>query len=206
MNILRRRVRSAFRWGAVSFIAIFILGLARPEFADTYGSTIYYLVLAGSALLGVLYGAAWLTTRKPSPYRNNWAVAASSLSLIWGVVMACAIYRFMPDNLRAEIGALITIAIGGAGLYLYVPGGSPSNPDSATQTAAPAKPQAPVPTPQPSVRRPSSAPTAIAPSMAAVTASSPELATAAAAPAAPGETWDPLQFMRSPETLQKLRG
>jgi hypothetical protein len=42
--------------------------------------------------------------------------------------------------------------------------------------------------------------------MAAVTASSPELATAAAAPAAPAETWDPLQFMRSPETLQKLRG
>lgn len=206
MNIIRRRVRAAFLWAAISFIAVVVIAAGHPELAEKYNSTVYSLVLSVSALLAVLYGAAWLTTRKPSPYRNNWAVAASSLSLIWGIGLACAIYQYKPGNPRAEIPALITIVVSCAGLFLYAPGGSPSEPESATNSAAPAKSPESAPAPQPSVRRAFSAPTAIAPSMAAASASSSELATAAAGPSDPDAPWDPLKFMRSPEIMDKLRG
>lgn len=205
MKIIRRRVRSTYLWGAICFIGIVVIGAAHPEAAADH-SLGYSLVLTASALLAVLYGAAWYTTRKPSPYRNNWAVAASGLSLIWGIVMAYAIYRKLPDNPRAEIPAVIAIVVSCAGLYLYAPGGSPSKPESVTKSAAPAKSERPIPATEPPVRRSFSAPTAIAPSIAAASASSPEFAAAAAAPADPNAPWDPLQFMRTPETLQKLRG
>jgi hypothetical protein len=207
MKIIRRRVRSAFLWGAISFIGVVVVGVTHPDLAATHGSAAYYMVMSVSALLAGLYGAAWYTTQKPSPYRNNWAVAASSLSLIWGVIMAYAMFRLFPSSPRAEIPAVITILVGGAGLYLYAPGGSPAKPESATKAAASAKSEEFAPAPQATVeRRAFAAPTAIASSLATVSASSPELATAAAGPAGPSAPWDPLQFIRVPETLDKMRG
>jgi hypothetical protein len=205
MKIIRRRVRSTYLWGAICFAGIVVIGAGHPKFAATH-PVACYLVLAASALVAVLYGAAWYTTRKPSPYRNNWAVAASSLSLIWGIAMGYAIYLKVPDNPRAEIPAVIAILVSCAGLYLYAPGGSPSKPESAVSFAAPAGSDESIPAPQPPVHRVFSAPTPIAPSLAAASASSPEFAAAAARPDDPNAPWDPLQFLRTPETLEKLRG
>jgi len=210
MKILRRRVRSTYLWGAIVFVG-FIAGCVKhPEFADIYGSGVYYGALSVSALLAVLYGAAWLTTRKPSPYRNNWAVGASSLSLVWGMFLAFALYQLMPGRIEAEIPALITILVSGAGIYLYAPGGTPAKPELASEadTAAAAAKYVDLALPPmpPSGRKPSVAPTPIAPSLAALSASSPEMAAAAAAPGDSNAPWDPLSFIRTADTLQKMRG
>jgi hypothetical protein len=185
-----------------------VAGLVKhPEAVALHGEARYYTVLTVSALLAVLYGAAYLTTWTPSPYRNNWAVAASSLSLVWGLFLAVVIYRMMPGNLRAEVPALLIILVSAGGLYLYAPGGSPPEPESATEPAAPARSiqsiQPNPATPSFPARKIPTTPTALAPSLAA--ASSPELAAAAASPGDPSAPWDPLAFIRTPETLQKVR-
>jgi hypothetical protein len=206
MNILRRRVRSAFLLGTITFVGLIVVSVSHPELAENYNPIAFYGVLFVSAVLAVLFGAAWLTTRKPSSYRNNWAVAASSLSLLWGAFLAYAIFRIMPGRLEAEIPALATCLVGAAGLYLYAPGGSPAKPESATKSTAPAKSVEPdyAPSALLPVRVPASTPTALAPSLAA--ASSSELAAAAASPRDPNAPWDPLAFMRTPEILEKVRG
>jgi hypothetical protein len=207
MKILRRRVRSAFLLGAVTFIGLVAISVIHPEYAVIYGAASYYGLLLISALLAVLYGGAWLTTRKPSPYRNNWAVGASSLSLLWGFFVAYAIYRIMPGRIEAEIPAIITILVGATGLYLYGPGGSPEKPKSVENFDLPTKKrEEDRATSVLSERRSMSAPTAVAPSVAALRASSPELAMAAESPEALDGPRDPLAFIRTRETLEKLRG
>jgi hypothetical protein len=177
-----------------------------PELAELHGEVRYYGVLTGSALLAVLYTAAVLTTGKPSPYRNNWAVAASSLSIILGLLQSIYLHTMMPGHLRAELYALIAILVGSGGLYFYAPGGSPPQPESAAKPEAPARSIQSVQSAAPAVSFPARkipmTPTAVAPSLAA---SSPELAAAAALPGDPNAPWDPLAFIRSPETLQKVR-
>ncbi|HEY4380423.1 MAG TPA: hypothetical protein VGN01_08770 [Acidobacteriaceae bacterium] len=199
-------MRSAFLLGAVTFIGLVVISLNHPVYAAIYGPVPYYGMLFGSGLLAVLYGAAWLTTRKPSPYRNNWAVAASSLSLLWGLFMAFAVHQLMPERPDVEIPAVITIMVSISGLYLYAPGGSPGPSESAKEAAASvvAKEEAPVPRVRVE-RRPMSEPTALAPSVAALRASSPEFAAAAASPEDPNAPQDPLSFIRTHETLQRLR-
>jgi hypothetical protein len=205
MKYLRRQVRKAFL-GTSWVLAYFVYVLIKhPEWAVLHGEVRYYGLLTACALLALLYTAAVLTTSKPSPYRNNWAVAASSLSLILGFFQAY-LYRTSPDNLRAELSSLVVILLGVAGLYFYAPGGSPSESEAADKPVASAEsiqpdlePSAPL-----IVRKPSSTPTEIAPSL--LMASSPELAAAAASPADPNAPWDPLAFIRTPETLQKVRG
>jgi len=206
MNFLRRRVRYAFL-GTSWVLAYYVFVLVKhPEWAELHGEVRYYGLLTACVLLAVLYTAAVLTTGKPSPYRNNWAVAASSLSSALGFFQAY-FYRSRPDNLRAELSSLVVILLGGAGLYFYAPGGSPPEPEATAETAAPAKSILPIQPVPPSasfpVRKIPTTPTALAPSLAA--ASSPELAAAAASPGDPNAQWDPLAFIRTPETLQKVR-
>jgi hypothetical protein len=205
MKILRRVVRSAFFVSALTFVG-FVVGLVKhPEFAALHGEARYYVALTSNALLAVLYGAAYLTTWRPSPYRNNWAVAASSLSLMFSLFLAVVVYRAMPGDLRPETPVLIIILVSAGGLYFYVPGGSRPKPESAAQHSARARSIQPV---SPAVSRPArtipTTATAVAPSLAA--ASSPELAAAAASPGDPNAPWDPLAFVRTPESLQKFRG
>jgi hypothetical protein len=206
MKILRRRVRKAFL-GTSLVLAYYVFVLVKhPEWAELHGEVRYYGLLTVCVLLAVLYTAAFHTTSEPSPYRNNWAVAASSLSIVLGFFQAY-FYRSRTDNLRAELGSLVAILMGSAGLYLYAPGGSPPEPESAVQPAAPVRPiQSIQPAPAAASlppRKISTTPTPLAPSLAA--ASSPELAAAAASPGDPNAQWDPLAFIRTPETLQKVR-
>lgn len=200
MKILRRRVRRAFLFAAVTFIGAAALGISRADvLVERHGPVRFAIVILGSALLGGLYGMAWYTTRKPSEYRNNWAVAASGLSLIWGVVLAWAAFQFRPGDFAYMVPGIMTVLTGAAGLYLYAPGGSPEKPESpiAWQAEA-AKTFVP---PPPSGRKPSSAAPAMAPSVAAMRGSSPEIVAAME----PNAAWDPLMALRTPETLKKLR-
>jgi hypothetical protein len=200
MKILRRRVRRAFLFAAVTFIGIAGLAISRADVAAaTYGAVPFAAVTSGCAVLGVLYGMAWYTTRQPSEYRNNWAVAASGLSLVWGLVLAWAAFRFRPGDFAYAMPGVMTVLTGAAGLYLYAPGGSPEKPESAN-TAAGKATGGFVP-PPPSGRKPSSAPAAVAPSMAAMRSSSPEIVAAME----PSAAWDPLMALRTPETMKKLR-
>jgi predicted small integral membrane protein len=207
MRILRRLVRYGFFVTTVTFAGFVVWLVKHPEFAASHGEVRYYALLIGDSLLAVLYGAAYITTWKPSPYRNNWAVAASSLSLIYSIVLAVIIYRFMPGDIRAETPALIVILLGAGGLYLYGRGGSPLKPESAIQPVAPARSiQSIAPagaTEWLPARKIPTTPTPVAPSL--VAASSPEFAAAAASPGDPNAAWDPLVFLRTPETFQKLR-
>ena len=201
MKILRRRVRRAFLYAAVTFICVAGLSVSRADaLVGIYGAGLFGAVTFGCALLGTLYGMAWYTTRQPSPYRNNWAVAASGLSLIWGIVIAFAAFRFRRGDFVYMLPGIMTVLTGAAGLYLYAPGGSPEKPESANITAQVQTASAFVPTP-PSGRKPSVAPTAVAPSMMAMRGSSPEIAAAVV----PNAAWDPLMALRTPETLKKLR-
>jgi hypothetical protein len=201
MKILRRRVRRAFLYAAVTFIGLAGLGISRAGVAvATYGAVPFAAITFGCALLGLLYGMAWYTTRQPSEYRNNWAVAASGLSLLWGMVLVWAAFRFRPGDFAYAMPGVLSVLTGGTGLYLYAPGGSPDKPESAESTAPGKATTGFVPPPR-SGLKPSSAPTAVAPSMAAMRGSSPEIAAAME----PSAAWDPLMALRTPETLKKLR-
>ncbi|HKO20904.1 MAG TPA: hypothetical protein VJU82_18675 [Acidobacteriaceae bacterium] len=199
--MLRRRVRRAFLFAAVTFIGAAALGISRADvLVERHGPVQFAGVMFGCALLGLLYGMAWYTTRQPSEYRNNWAVAASGLSLIWGVVLVWAGLQFRPGDFAYMIPGVMTVLTGGAGLYLYAPGGSPEKLESAVATVQAQTAKTFVP-PPPSGRKPSSAAPAVAPSVAAMRGSSPEIVAAME----PNASWDPLMALRTPDTLKKLR-
>ena len=200
MKILRRRVRRAFLYAAVTFIVLAGLLISRASVSvERWGAVPFAAATFGCALLGLLYGMAWYTTRQPSEYRNNWAVAASGLSLIWGLVMAAAAFRLRPGDFAYAIPGIATLLTGGAGLYLYAPGGSPYQPGVAD--GAVTKSTTGFVPPPASGRRPSTLPTAVAPSIAALRGSSPEIV----ASMEPNAAWDPLMALRTPETVKKLR-
>jgi hypothetical protein len=199
MEYLRRRVRRAFLVEAVTFIVIFLIAMTHPDLETRYGTGLYYGASVAAAVLALLYGMAWYSTRKPSPYRNNWAVCASGLSLVCGVVMIWGVTHFAAGSLSFSTPGLMAVLTGGAGLFLYAPGGSPAKADS--NAAAPSEMKKAFVPPPPSGRKPSSTPTAVAPSMAALRGSSAVVAAAVE----PSAAWDPLMALRSQETLKKLR-
>lgn len=201
MKTLRRRVRRAFLYAAVSFIAVAVLGISRSDaLLETLRPAQFAFGMGLSILLGGLYGMAWYTTRQPSEYRNNWAVAASSLSLIWGIGLVVIAFQLRPGDVFYMIPGTVTVLTAAAGLYLYAPGGSPEKPESPVATAQLEAAKTFVP-PPPSGRKPSSAAPALAPSVAAMRGSSPEIVAAME----PNAAWDPLMALRTPETLKKLR-
>ena len=201
MKILRRRVRRAFLFAAVTFIGAAGLGISRADvLVEAHGPVRFAVVMFGCTLLGLLYGMAWYTTRQPSEYRNNWAVAASGLSLVWGAVLAWAAFQFRPGDFAYMVPGIMTVLTGASGLYLYAPGGSPEKPGSAVSSTQAQTATGFVP-PPPSGRKPSSAPAAVAPSVAVMRGSSPEIVAAME----PSAAWDPLMALRTPETLKKLR-
>jgi hypothetical protein len=199
MKYLRRRVRRAFLVEAVTFIVILVIAMTHPDLETRYGTGLYYGASVAAVVLALLYGMAWYTTRQPSPYRNNWAVCASGLSLICGVMMIWGVTHFEAGSLSFSTPGLLAVLTGGAGLFLYAPGGSPAKADA--NTAAPSESKKAFVPPPPSGRKPSSAPTAVAPSVAALRGSSPEVAAAVE----PNAAWDPLMALRTAETLKKLR-
>jgi hypothetical protein len=127
MPILRRRIRGFFALRAVLLFLALGISLVSPFRGDDALSPLdryaWWLVDLGFALVFV---KAWWTTRKPSPYRNLWAIAASGISLGGGLYFAW--------HGRASVAlvsrGLVTIIIGGAGLFLFFQGGAPPKPQT----------------------------------------------------------------------------
>ncbi|HWG18617.1 MAG TPA: M50 family metallopeptidase [Acidobacteriaceae bacterium] len=144
MRYLVRRVRFFFLLSAIAFCVLgFIVAGATPSGKrHPLPQFDYYAIGVGLIGLGILYGVAWWTTRKPSPYRNNWAVAASVINLL-NSGTALFLHRSDPMNHPRDFVAL---AIALAGLYAYGGGGTAPqagdapSPGAAPQIPAPSKP------------------------------------------------------------------
>jgi len=137
MRVILRRIRSFFALQAVLLVAIVVAGLIGPS--HTQHSPHFYAILAADAVFAVVFALAWITTRKPSPYRNLWAIAASLISLATGAYLLWKQH----STLEYATPGLLVLAIGAGGLYCFAQGGAAPKSQSATPpqpAAAPIKP------------------------------------------------------------------
>ena len=122
MRLVRKRIRGFFALQAILLLVALGFSLVRP-FRDAALSQLdhvaWRLAYFGFSLVFV---KAWWTTRKPSPFRNIWALAASCISLGGGL------YFFWKghSSLALTSRALVTIIIGVIGLVLFSRGGDPA--------------------------------------------------------------------------------
>ncbi len=204
MKILRRRVRRSFLFAAIGFLIIGIADMAQGNYADHGVSALHHFGFIAFCLAqGSLYAAAWFTTRTPSPYRNNWAVAASVFTLAYS---AYDLWLKHADILNAR-GGLIGLVLAIAGLYVFASGGSPagsnaeSNPEPDAKPSLAAQQAAAAASEGVVSRRPPDEPRVAARAFRIptdATASSAALAAAAASPDDPNENrWDPVSFIRT---------
>jgi hypothetical protein len=70
-------------------------------------------------MIALMFAGAWWTTRKPSEYRNPWAVAASLICVATGTYVVSVAHA--AGGLSRSGG--FSIILGLAGLYLYSQGG-----------------------------------------------------------------------------------
>jgi len=89
--------------------------------------------LATCAVLSLIFVMAFITTRKPTTFRNSWAVAASSVSIVAGTY----IVWIKHNHFTFASSAIAAIIVGLGGLYLYSQGG----PAPRQKTAGLAMPQ-----------------------------------------------------------------
>lgn len=118
MRLIKRRVRQYFAFQAVVPIVALLFSILRPmnlppgaSHARLYGTTISYMILA------LIYGRAWLATRKPRGFRSLWPMAASLLSVAVG---SCTFW-FAHPNLAYEAPGMIMIVVGLGGFLIYAP-------------------------------------------------------------------------------------
>jgi hypothetical protein len=142
MGYLIRRVRFFFLLSAIAFgvVGILVVSAGPSGGRHPLPALEYYGIVAASFALAILYAIAWRSTRKPSPYRNNWAVAASIVNLI---NCGAALYLHGFGSTRSTRN-LIGVGIAVAGLYAYGRGGAAPEPGAAAQ------PDTPAPAPPPS--------------------------------------------------------
>jgi hypothetical protein len=125
MKVLRRRVRSFF---ALQAILMFANGGFRLAGSLSRDSIIF---ASAHCSAGLMFLGAWLTTRKTSPYRNPWAVAASLICIATGA------YIGWTAHLRGSFSqsGWFSMILGLAGLYLYSQGGRAPRATLATTSA-----------------------------------------------------------------------
>jgi hypothetical protein len=133
MKLLRRRVRRSFLFAAVGFLVIGLLDLTRQDYAAYGISPVHHFGFIAFCLLqGGIYAAAWFTTKMPSPYRNNWAVAGSLFTLAWA---GFDLWLHHTDIMAAR-GGIAGLILAIAGLYVFGQGGSSVRSESATESPA----------------------------------------------------------------------
>jgi Zn-dependent protease len=79
-----------------------------------------YGLVVGMLAAGLLFAAAWWTTRKPSPANRVWAIAASAVNVVQGVVLLLASHLTRGRISFSPGDGLWCIALGVAGLFLFV--------------------------------------------------------------------------------------
>ena len=116
MRLLRKRIRGFFALQAIVLLlslgaSLVILLRANP------GWRLYDRVVLISAYCGLslIFFKAWATTRKRSPFRNRWAMAASSISFGGGTYF----FWVGHSSLGLACRGLITIIIGGIGFFIF---------------------------------------------------------------------------------------
>ncbi len=121
MRILKRRIRAFFVLQAIILLAAAARSLVNPAIAkQLLPEARHEVFLAVCVGLALVFAGAFLTTRKPSPFRNPWAIAASLVSITAGAYLVWLSHSALASAARG----LITIVIGIAGLYLYSEGGA----------------------------------------------------------------------------------
>ena len=137
MRVIRRRVRSFFALQAIILFVVAITGVIRPAHAHPSASLLrYYAVTAVYVVFSLVFATAWWNTRKPKPFRDPWAIAASVLSLISGAGMIWLHHT----SLELASPGFLVVAIGAAGLYFFAQGGP-----ATTNSASGSDPEAPEP-------------------------------------------------------------
>jgi Zn-dependent protease len=124
MRLFKRRIRGFFALQALLLLAAIVISLSNPTYVSRGISPLrHYTFLAAYCLLCVIFATAWWSTRKPGPFRNLWAIAASLVSIAAGG------YILWLDHSIVTFSAygLIAIAVGLGGLFIYGQGGSPNS-------------------------------------------------------------------------------
>lgn len=130
MKILRKRVRSFFALQSILMLISGGLTLARSASMQNISSACL------DGMVALMFAGGWWTTRKPSDYRNPWAVASSLICVVTGAY----IFWTTHTSGRFSRSGGVSVILGFAGLYLYSQGGrAPRNPasDSALGVAGP---------------------------------------------------------------------
>jgi|SRR5437764_9274633 len=118
MRLLRKRVRGFFALQAILMLASGGLKLASSLSMDNISFA------SAHCMVGLMFLGAWWTTRKVTPYRNPWAMAASVICVSTGGYIAWA------AHIRGGFSrsGWLSIILGIAGLYLYSQGGRAPRP------------------------------------------------------------------------------
>jgi hypothetical protein len=118
MRLIERRIRQYIAFQAIVPMLGLLLCIVRPmhvppgaSHARVYGITASYMILA------LIYGRAWLATRKSRGFRSLWPTAAS---LILVAVGSCSFW-FARPNFAYEASGMIMVVVGLGGFLIYAP-------------------------------------------------------------------------------------
>jgi hypothetical protein len=118
MRLIERRIRQYFAFQAVVPMLALLLCIVRPMHIPLGASRArVYGITAGYMILALIYGRAWLATRKPRGFRSPWPMAASLLLVAVG---SCSFW-FARPNLAYEASGMIMTVVGLGGFLIYAP-------------------------------------------------------------------------------------
>lgn len=131
MRLLRKRIRGFFALQAIVLLLSLGASLVTRLRANP-GWFLYdrFILISAYCGLSLIFCKAWATTRKRSPFRNRWAMAASSVSFGGGVYF----FWVGHSSLALACRGLITILVGGIGFFIFCQG--PAWREGATELAA----------------------------------------------------------------------
>jgi len=120
MRLLKSRIRGFFAFQAILYSFGSIGSVVHPSKADVADPARHYAYVAIYFILAVVFAVAFATTRKTSTFRNDWAVAASFVSLGAGA----SIVWFEHVKLAYATPGMLSIVLGVGALHFYGRGGA----------------------------------------------------------------------------------
>jgi len=118
MGVLRRRVRGFFALQSVLMLVSGGMKIAKANSTESISAA------SADGMLALMFAGAWWTTRKPSEYRNPWAMSASLVCVATGIYVVCVAHA--AGGFSRSGG--VSVILGLAGLYLYSQGGRAPHP------------------------------------------------------------------------------
>ncbi len=113
--MLKSRIRGFFAFQAVFYSFGSIGSAIRPSKEDVADPARHYAYIAIYFILAVVFAVAFATTRKGSTFRNQWAIAASFVSVGAG---ACVVW-FEHMKLSYATPGMLSIVLGVGALHYY---------------------------------------------------------------------------------------